>query len=50
MDQVNPFSNKEETLYHDRKGVALNGAVIDGKNIVIRITNANGDNVATRST
>ncbi|MEK9597327.1 MAG: AAA family ATPase [Alphaproteobacteria bacterium] len=49
VEQVNPFNSTEEILYHDRKGVDLNGAVIDGKNIVIRITNANGDNVGTQT-
>ena len=46
---ANPFDTAFTQKYHERKGVQLNGAMVDGDNIVIRIINAQGENVGTQS-
>lgn len=48
----NPFKDltPEKPLpYHLRKGVGLNGAMLDGDTLVIRITNIRGENVGTQT-
>lgn len=44
-----PFKDETGKLYHEKKGVALNGAVIDGNNIVIKIINAKGEHMGTQT-
>lgn len=47
--ETKPFKDETARLYHEKKGVKLNGAVIDGQDIVIRIINAKGEQVGTQT-
>ena len=45
----NPFSDETEKPYHLKKGVALNGALLNGSDIVIKIINAEGESVGSQT-